>query len=64
MDALTPLQREAVVATATAFLVDPEALAGEWLHLLEERPVRVPTEIALPVVKGALTADAREGDCI
>ncbi len=35
---LTEVQRDAVIATAAAYLLDPEDLAAEWLPMLADQP--------------------------
>ncbi len=56
---LTPLQQEVVIATAVAYLLDPENLAAEWLPMLADQPtdpvIRPEPGDELPV-KDALTA--------
>lgn len=65
LDQLMPIQREAVIATAAAYLMDPEDLAQEWASLLLDKP----SDPVIPVepgdelaVKNDLTA-ATEPDC-
>src|SRR3954452_21513726 len=54
LDALTPVQREAVIATATAWLREPEELAAEWFSLLyidlaeEVEPPAATQEMTVP----------------
>lgn len=60
LDQLTGVQREAVVATATSYLLDPEDLAAEWLPLLlieEGEPATPAIEPGKVLVKDELTGD-------
>jgi len=63
LEALTDVQREAVVATATAYLLDPEDLAAQWLPLLlieEGEPEGLVLSPGAVAVKDELTGDWRE----